>query len=1060
MADAESALKALLERMRRAAEKGGTSALLSTEATQEAEDLAAATDPSVDVKAAALLGMFHWGRYLALPEGDDQDDFAAAASYLRLIYRTNPEAVPPDLREHYQRQPDGETEADSDASSTTRRALERLSGYRRTGEIRELMEAVTLFRAALAATPRADPVRGRRLSNLSAALRMLSEQTQDEAELEEAIQTLRDAVAVTPDNDEDRAKYLSNLCAALVTSAGRTDGTRIAELLIEAVQAGREAVAAASSDDPDRGSMLSGLGSALTSLSGSTGQVTLLAEAADAHRKAVEATPDGHPRYAICLANLATTLLVQFERTWDTALLGEAEQINRAAVAAIPHGHPDRPGIQFSLGNVLIRLSERTGQPGPLAEGIAAQRAAIVATPAGNPYRAIYLSGLGSSLRLLAETGGEALLAEAVSAYRDALAAVPRDHPDRAGHLFNLGTALQSLGERTDGFRLLAEAVYALRASVTGTLGASPERTVRLSALGDALQALSAKDDDPALLTEARDCYAQASHSTGAPIPVRIWAYRQLAQLTDPRDALTAIEAAVALLPLLIPRALSRHDRAHQAGLLAGLAGEAAAAAVSAGQPERAAELLEQTRGLLVADALRARSGELARLGAAAPELSDELEQLRIRLDALSVPATPPSYAGDPGAWAAYSAAGAVVQARQDAQADWDELIGRIRARPGFGGFLHPPKVTQLAAQACDGPVVLVYSSPRGCGALALSADAAKPVQAIPLDLLTEDAVRGHANQLIQAYSAQDYAACAMAQRKIPAILEWIWDTITEPILAGLGYTTTPVGQAWPHIWWCPVGVLAYLPLHAAGHHADVAAADPGLYANPRTALDRVISSYTSTVQSLGYARNHAPDQSQDTMLIVSVPRAPGVPPLPQVAAEASAIARLVPGARTLNHPDKTQVLAALPHHWIAHFACHGYADWADPAASQLILPDHQTAPLTVADIAARQIASGLAYLSACETAVTSQKLADETVHLMGAFHLAGYQHVIGTLWPIDDTAARELAVDFYASITPDTSAPPRTDRAAAALHHATRVMRARHPYAPIFWASHIHAGA
>ena len=83
-------------------------------------------------------------------------------------------------------------------------------------------------------------------------------------------------------------------------------------------------------------------------------------------------------------------------------------------------------------------------------------------------------------------------------------------------------------------------------------------------------------------------------------------------------------------------------------------------------------------------------------------------------------------------------------------------------------------------------------------------------------------------------------------------ILAWIWDTITGPVLAALGHTSTPAdGESWPQVWWCPVGLLAYLPLHAAGHHADVAAGQP----HPRTALDRVISSYTTTVRGLGWAR-------------------------------------------------------------------------------------------------------------------------------------------------------------------------------------------------------------
>jgi hypothetical protein len=355
--------------------------------------------------------------------------------------------------------------------------------------------------------------------------------------------------------------------------------------------------------------------------------------------------------------------------------------------------------------------------------------------------------------------------------------------------------------------------------------------------------------------------------------------------------------------------------------------------------------------------------------------------------------------------------------------------------------------------------VIYVYSSPRGSGALVLTPDAGDPVRVISLDTLTEDAARRHANQLLLAHNSPDDAARAAARQEIPSILEWMWDTITGPILTALSLTAVPGAEDWPRVWWCPVGILAYLPLHAAGYHGDLASGDSVPHVAPRTVIDRVVSSYTSTVQGLAYARTRAGSE-RPAMAIITAPNVPGVQSLPGAAAEAAAIAALVPGARTFHNPGRAEVLSALANHAIAHFACHGYADWANPADSRLILPDYETAPLTVADLTSATIAGTLAYLSACETSVTSQELADEAVHITGAFQLAGYQHVIGTLWPVVDSAAKVLAVEFYTSLTKDTSAPHRTDRAAAALHHAIRVMRARHPDVPTFWASHIHTGA
>jgi CHAT domain-containing protein len=75
------------------------------------------------------------------------------------------------------------------------------------------------------------------------------------------------------------------------------------------------------------------------------------------------------------------------------------------------------------------------------------------------------------------------------------------------------------------------------------------------------------------------------------------------------------------------------------------------------------------------------------------------------------------------------------------------------------------------------------------------------------------------------------------------------------------------------------------------------------------------------------------------------------------------------------------------------------------------------------------------------------------------AFQLAGYQHVIGTLWPIGDTAARELAHDFYNNLTDEGTTPPRPSLAAHALHHAERRLRDLYPATPTLWAAHTHTG-
>jgi CHAT domain-containing protein len=86
--------------------------------------------------------------------------------------------------------------------------------------------------------------------------------------------------------------------------------------------------------------------------------------------------------------------------------------------------------------------------------------------------------------------------------------------------------------------------------------------------------------------------------------------------------------------------------------------------------------------------------------------------------------------------------------------------------------------------------------------------------------------------------------------------------------------------------------------------------------------------------------------------------------------------------------------------------------------------------------------------------------MADEAVHITAAFHLAGYRRVIGTLWPINDSAAARIATDVYTHLTGAGTHPPYIEDSAHALAEAVRHLRDDHPALPTHWAAHVHFGA
>ncbi|MGH8881101.1 MAG: CHAT domain-containing protein, partial [Stackebrandtia sp.] len=147
------------------------------------------------------------------------------------------------------------------------------------------------------------------------------------------------------------------------------------------------------------------------------------------------------------------------------------------------------------------------------------------------------------------------------------------------------------------------------------------------------------------------------------------------------------------------------------------------------------------------------------------------------------------------------------------------------------------------------------------------------------------------------------------------------------------------------------------------------------------------------------------------------------------------------------------RVIAALPDATWVHFACHAGANLDAPSEGGLFLHD---GTLRVATIAKVQLAQAeLAYLSACSTAHSGIRNTDESINLASSFQLAGFRHVIASMWPLADSVAATAAQSFYRTL-PDH---PGADHAADTLRQVTLALRAEYPDRPDLWAPLIHTG-
>lgn len=927
-----------------------------------------------------------------------------------------------------------------------------------TGDGRILAEAAAAGRASVAATAAGDPELYARLAMLEATLIASLKSTGDPAVLEEATQVARQLTAISPADRPDRVKSLFNHAAALRDGAAWNGGRA---LLLEAIEAARRAVAAAPPGHSMRGGALVMLGQALMRLGERDADLGVSQEAAQVMREAVAALPPGHHELADALSPLGVTLRDIWRLTGDREILAEAVEAGRSAVAAGASAEGHRRATYLSnLGITLHELYYAAPDDSLGAETAQVLRDAVRAAPPGDPTRPLYQSNLCMALRGLSVDQADPVTArEAVQAGRAAAAAAPPGSPDRPGHLANLGRALMNLAEQAGDRELAREAVAVSREAVTATRGRGSAEGTAATLLGMNLSDLFALTGDAAVLAEARHALAEADRSPDLTPRERLIALRFLAnaEMTagDGRRALAACERAVALLPQIASRRLARTDREHALGTIFQFPAEAAAAATAAGDPERAVTLLEQTRGLLMGEAIDARGGT-ARLRSRAPALADQFTRLRDRLDA----------AADRVAQAGPRARAEEAEERARLAREWEDLLTAIREVDGLGDFLRPASAAQLAKQAQDGPVVLLYATAHRSDALILQASPAPPVRVVPLAGLTRQEVIEQAGRLAAATGADGDPSSARdedrLERQVSDVLAWLWDRVTGPVLDALGLRSTPGdGERWPRVWWCPVGELAFLPLHAAGRHGIGAGGESAR----ATVADRVVSSSTPTVRALEHARRRDAGRrgGSAAALVVAMPQTPAARPLPGTVAEAEYVAALIPGSLVLTGPAATRdaVRAAIPGYQVAHFACHGVSDGQDPGSSGLLLYDHAAAPLTVAELSRLQLPNAaLAFLSACDTATSSERLADEVLHITAAFQLAGYSRVIGTLWPVRDLIAASMCREVYRALTRDATRPVLLEDSGPAVHAATRRLRERFPASPSVWAAFVHFGA
>ena len=221
------------------------------------------------------------------------------------------------------------------------------------------------------------------------------------------------------------------------------------------------------------------------------------------------------------------------------------------------------------------------------------------------------------------------------------------------------------------------------------------------------------------------------------------------------------------------------------------------------------------------------------------------------------------------------------------------------------------------------------------------------------------------------------------------------------------------------------------------------------------------IQSYITTLDSLIKARVPKTSITSSIGLIaIGIRDIPGKPHLhlPSVNNELHSIKKVIPSANILSGSEATisNVLGTIESYEWLHIACHGEQDGVTPLNSCLELYDGS---LSLSQILSKDLPkTQFAFLSACETAMGSSNLPNESLHLAGGFIVAGCQAAIGTLWSMKDSDGPEVAELVYQWLL-DHRKTLDVHATAEALHFAVQSLKDDgEPFEQ--WMPFIHVGS
>ncbi|KAJ6543042.1 CHAT domain-containing protein [Mycena capillaripes] len=890
------------------------------------------------------------------------------------------------------------------------------------------------------------PEQAARLQNLGISLEYQYQSLQDMKDLDAALQYKSEAVELTVQNSPQRFARLKSLA----TSFGvRYRMLNVMEDLEGALQYFQEALELTSQGHPERPSILVDLATALTDRHERLWDLNDLELALQHSQEAVGLTPLDHPYRPICLQILAVVFNNQYRRSGNLSNLESALQYLREAVELVPNDHPERPTMLRNLATSFVNRYEQLGDLKDLDAALYHHQNSLELSPKDHPDRVVHLLNLAITFGDRYRRLGNLEDSEAgIKISEEALGlATKLGHPDRPSVLRALAIAYTDQHRHLGDLKDLDAALQYGQESVHLTPINHPERSARLLSLAisfgtrygrrgdmkdleaalqynqEALRLIPESDPErPVILQNLAVSYSHRYRKLGDPedlkkvhlnytssfacitkTPEFSWnaagTWAKFCQEVDcPKNCMNAFSAAFNLLPdiLWIGHSIPVcHDAVRRLHIEEATS-MAIQTSIRQGNLCAAVEFMEQGLAIIFQQALQLKTN----FQGLEPEEEQAFQQLSFQL-----------YTGkskDP----------------MKATNERNDLLKRIRRRPGMEYFLLSKSYKELCSSSQAGPIVILNSYRDSCdGIVILNPTQLESQQKLLKGLLSHCNVRLRGGtESSRLHGQKEGSSSKSTAESFSDLLIWLWTSVVEPVYQVLESNGVQNGR----LWWLPIGAFASLPLHAC----------------PPT--DKFIHSYTATLGALIEARNKTSSIPIPRIGIVGVPYTDSCLGnyLKGVEEEIKNILSVTPTSQvdSLTGPQAT---------------ADAVKDLNEATKSRLLLYGNS---LELGSILQLPLVNAeVVFLAACQTAMGDSKLANESFHLSGGFIAAGFRGSVGTLWSMNDLDGPGVAKNFYSHLFRDGQQPQAGD-AAEALHLAVeKLKRQKVPFER--WIPFIHIG-